>query len=345
MLDGVAGPWFRGMRNAQDAMQFSPDGRRFAYYRINEGLEGQWVVDGVAQRWVNDVPPLGLAQLRGVGVLDPPMVALFSPDSRRFAYWADVKEKGVAIIEDDSAGPLFHAASRPLFSPDSRHLAYTAQTFEKHSLLVLDGAAGPEWPTKDTGDPVFSPDSQHTALTMRREEGGLLRKHRVCTVIVDGQLLAEHPGDDASALPVFSPDGNHVAWTLQRGTESFVFIDDQAGPPMQAVGELRFTPSGRSVHVANLGQSDSVVVDGRPGPLAQSLLYTGGDPANPEFRVSPLGDHVAWVGQFSDGVRPVIDDRIGPAFEQMPFCAFRDNESAEWLGQRGATIYRVTARA
>lgn len=35
VLDGAAGGWFGGMRNAAGAMQFSPDGRRFAWYSID----------------------------------------------------------------------------------------------------------------------------------------------------------------------------------------------------------------------------------------------------------------------------------------------------------------------
>lgn len=36
VIDKTPGHWFRGMRNARGAMQFSPDSRRFAYYRIDE---------------------------------------------------------------------------------------------------------------------------------------------------------------------------------------------------------------------------------------------------------------------------------------------------------------------
>ena len=52
VVDGEPGPWFAGMRNASGAMQFSEDGGRFAYYHIDGKGHGQWVVDGVPQRWI-----------------------------------------------------------------------------------------------------------------------------------------------------------------------------------------------------------------------------------------------------------------------------------------------------
>jgi WD40-like Beta Propeller Repeat len=343
VLDGKPGEWFRGMRNAGGVLQFSPDSRRFAYYRINENLEGQWVVDGTEQRWVNDVRPLTFARVRGIGAVEPPMVAAFSPDSRRFAYWADVKEKGVAVIEDDVAGPLVHGAGRPVFSSDSRRLAYGAQTFAKKIVVVVDGVAGAEWASPDSGDPVFSPDGRHVAIMLQREEGGFLRKHRVYSVVLDDQVLADEPGDDSSAEVVFSPDGTHLAWWLRQGADWFVYVDDRPSSKLDGVSDLRYSSSGHVVHPARLGKSSTIMVDGQPGPLAEDLATCGPLPSDGPYRLSADGEHVAWIGQFADGVRPILDARTGPAFEGIYYCSFLEDGSAQWWGRRGDTISRVTA--
>jgi len=168
VLDGTPGEWFLGMRNAKGVVQFSPDSKRFAYYRIDARGSGQWVVDGVAQRWVDDPRPFSWdANVRGIGTLEQTMAALFSPDSRRFAYFADVKEKGVAVVEDDVPGPLVKSVRMPAFSPDSSHLAYAAQDQNKRWLAILDGNPGTARDGSTMGDVSFSPDSRRLGWTRR----------------------------------------------------------------------------------------------------------------------------------------------------------------------------------
>jgi hypothetical protein len=271
------------------------------------------------------------------------MIATFSPDSRRFAYWADVKEKGVAIVEDDIRGPLFRGISSPMFSPDSRHLAYLAQTQDKAVLLVRDGVAGSPWPGIDSALPAFSPDSAHVAFTFLRERGGFLSKRRTVGLVLDDQLVFESPGDAVIDEPVFSPDGAHVAWSMKKGSEVFVVVDDRPGSPLDGCGPPVFTMSGRVAHGAQFKELQTTVVDGRPGPMSLAAAMLSNDPTDPHLRVSPDGEHVAWIGSFSDGMHPVIDDRVGPAYQQMATCWFLDDGSAEWWGWRDNAVYRITA--
>jgi roadblock/LC7 domain-containing protein len=352
VLDGTAGGWFKGTRNAPGAMQFSPDGRRFAYYAIDGTSHARWYVDDVAQRLFNERSMMTLNRLRGIAVLEPPLPARFSPDGRRFAYFADVLEKGVAIVEDDVPGPLFKGAGMPVFSPDSRHLAYVAQTSDKELALVLDGALVGGWPATSAGEPVFSQDSRRVAVMLQREAGGFLRKRKVFAVAVDGDLHAEAPGDDASGVPAFSPDGARLAWWLQRGDDGFVVIDGIVQQDVPAlVSDLRFDPSGRLVYGGQAGPYQTIVVDGRPGPPADSILMLtpskaiyGHDPSLPAavpFRFSADGRHVAWAGLFDGEACPVFDDEVGPGFDLIVDCGFDNDGSAVWWAQRGEEMFRV----
>lgn len=352
VLDGIAGEWFDGIRNAVGAMQFSPDSHRFAHFRVDGKGHCQWVVDGVAQRLANEVPTVSLARLRRIGAMEPPLAACFSPDSRRFAYFADVFEKGVAIIEDDVAGPLFKGVGMPVFSPDSRHMAYLAQTHAKTLTLVLDGTPGPEWSGSWGPSPTFSADSRRVAVTLAREDGNFLRRRHLVALAVDGHILTEVPGDDASMELAFSPDGERVAWWVRRGeiTEVMVNESPHTGAAI-AHSEPVFTRTGRLVYGAIMvpdGQV-TIMVDGRPGPLAdvlsnpQRTIGLRGDRSTLPFAISPDGEHVAWAGSFGDECRPVIDDRVGPPFDQVVSWAFGQAETVFWYAQRGDIVYRVTA--
>jgi hypothetical protein len=355
VLDGVPGAWFRGMRNARGAMQFSPDSRRFAYYRIDEKGHSQWIVDGIAQRPANEVRSIGIAQLRRIGVLEDPLVAGFSPDSRRFVYFADVLEEGIAILEDDVPGPLFKAVGMPVFSADSRHLAYVGQSYSNLVTLVVDGEPGREWPGQETGLPVFSDDGRHTALTIHREAGNILRKRHHYALAVDGHILTELEGDDASLAPVFSPDGARVAWWIRHGEVPQVMVNDKPhAEDAIGWGDPVFTSAGHLVYAAVVEEgSVTILIDGRPGPLADVIedrhttIAVFDDPrtgrSTPTFAISADGTHVIWAGVFGEEARPVFDDHVGPSFDSVISSAFGADGRPIWWAQRGDAIYKVTA--
>lgn len=354
VVDGVPTGWFAGMRNEGGVMQFSPDGSRFAYRESDREGMVRWVVDGVAQQRTNVVVSLRQA-LRRTAVVEPPVPATFSPDGRRFVYFGDVKEKGVAILEDDVPGPVVKGLFAPAFSPDSQHLAYLAQLFDGRIALVMDGVPGQGRTAKDGGGPWFSPDGRQAAFIVRRDEGGLFHRRVVNTLIIDGRTVAELDGDDVSARPVFSPDGAHFAWWLQRGKACQAMLDEHPLPiDFNVESDVVYTSSGRLVFVGrDKATWCTVMTDGHPGPLAADILapqdmlreYGRDLPSVPHvpFAVSPDGEHVAWLGVFEEGVRPVLDDRVGPAFESPLGVSFDLDGNATWTAQRADVVYRVTA--
>jgi hypothetical protein len=355
VLDGQPGPWFFGMRNARGAMQFSPDGRRFAFYRIDGHGRAQWVVDGVAHDLVNDVGPDSPERRRGVGVLDPPLHACFSPDSRHFAYAAAVAGKGAVVVADGVMGPRFEGVGMPVYSPDSRRMAYVALTSSRTACLVVDGKPGPEWTASRASDPVFSADSGHVAMTFMHDAGRLWRKQRLVGCVHDDQVPTVIEGEDVSRFPDLGATGERIAWWVRRGDLCQVMAG--RAPHSQEVvllGEAVHTSSGKLVY-AVLGPPDgqaTIMVDGWLGPRADLLLWPSTAPGVYEtprtgrpvlsFAVSPDGEHVAWAGVFGDQARPVIDERVGPSFDRIIDWSFDASGTATWWAQRADTVYRVS---
>ena len=351
VVDGQSGEWFSGMRNADGAMQFSPDGQRFACYTIDGRGGASWIVDGQRQRSINDTRPMSMARVRGVGVVEPPLIAGFSPDGRRFAYFADVVEKGVAIVEDDVPGPLFKALLPFNFSPDSRHLAYAALTDHGTVAQVLDGAPIGEWPGRNALRNIFSANSAHVAMIFEREEGGLFRKHSVFDVALDGQCLGEQLATDAGMDPTFSPDGNHVAWWARRRDDTVVAVVDGTAEerPWSVNTQVQFDPAGRLVRGVQIDSKVAMVVGDRPGPQADAgipvftidELYgrTSAGAQLATYRIARTGQ-VAWAGRFGDRVCPVLDDEVGPPFDSIHGCLV-DDDAVSWWGQRDEQIFRI----
>lgn len=349
VVDGVPGDWFIGLRNAGGAMQFSPDGRRFAYYQVDGSGHGRWVVDGVPQQWADDVRAIGLKQLLGIGVQEPSLPACFSPDGARFAYAADVPGKGVAMVEDDRPGPLVRGCGDPVFSPDGRRLAYVALRRDGSGALIVDGQELRRFPNVlGAGDPVWTADSRHVAASMQREEGGFLRKRRYAAVMVDERVIVDAEADDASLRPVFSRDGRLAYWLQSRGTTK-LYVDGTAlDAAVAPAGEPEFAASGALVFHGETQHGASIAVDGRAlAPSRGLLLPRGGIPrqhreSQQPFRIDPLSSRIAWVATFDDELpHPVLDGVVGPAYDDVMNWTFEADGTPVWWARRGADVFRV----
>jgi len=324
VLDGVPGPWVRGIPGVDDSLMFSPDSRRFAYASIDDEENVRMMVDGVAG------PPL-----RAAGF------PTFSPDGRRFVY-AGTFDRGMALVEEGSPGPLFELVAFPIFSPDSRHLTYAGTRAKERLVLVLDGEIGPEY--ADMWGPLaFSPDSRHVAYLALRQSGGLLRRGKWVSVVAGRTGEAEF--DEVGDGPSYSPEGDRVAFSARRGRAWHIVVNDEPGPPYDAVFWHRFSTSGRLSYLARAGARLSVVVDGETGPfveeisghIARRATATAFDPFGPD------GHRVAWLGRIGDRWSPIVDGTVGPAYDDVQPPVFVNDRTVLFWAVRGDQIIRVTA--
>jgi hypothetical protein len=102
-------------------MMFSPDSKRFAFFAVDLNKKAVFVVDGKPFK----VDPAVERQS-----------AVFSPDSRHFAYLVSKASYGYVVL-DGKRLPNVKNPTYPCFTRDSRHVIYTYQTSVAH--VAVDG--------------------------------------------------------------------------------------------------------------------------------------------------------------------------------------------------------------
>ncbi len=249
--------------------RLSPDGRRI--YHLDHDLD-RWFVDGV---------PLP----------EGTKYAEFAPDGRLYTVADDQ-----AFID---AVPLgVPGSDSPVFTPDGQHSAWDAKVGDKQ-VLVRDGKIA-----SDQMDAVlnivFSPDG--TRIAFQAWEGEYPEQREF--VVVDG---IEGPRFDSTALWHFSPDSRHLAYRAEEGGKTFLMLDQNPGPPVDA---LRFPAS----------------------------LW----PFPGVFEFSPDSNHVAAVAILGAQMRPLVDGRLGPTFERLAQPVFQDG-TVSFFGCREKAIFRLRA--
>jgi WD40-like Beta Propeller Repeat len=249
--------------------RLSPDGRRI--YHLDHDLD-RWFVDGV---------PLP----------EGTKYAEFAPDGRLYTVADDQ-----AFID---AVPLgVPGSDNPVFTPDGQHSAWDAKVGDK-KVLVRDGKIA-----SDQMDAVlnivFNPDG--TRIAFQAWEGEYPEQREF--VVVDG---IEGPRFDSTALWHFSPDSRHLAYRAEESGKTFLMLDQNPGPPVDA---LRFP--------ASLW----------PFPCV--------------FEFSPDSNHVAAVAILGAQMRPLVDGRLGPTFERLAQPVFQDG-TVSFFGCREKAIFRLRA--
>jgi hypothetical protein len=115
-------------------------------------------------------------------------------------------------------------------------------------------------------------------------------------------------------------------------------LDGIPGPAHELVGPPHFSSTGRLAYLTKTGDAFSIVFDGIPGPVMEEPTQVGGHEA---YWISPDGDHVATVGRLAGGWRPIVDQRIGPAYPGIGRITF-GNGRATFLASRPDGLYRVS---
>ena len=298
-------------------IQFGSDGR-LAYGMIDADRL-RFVIDGAAGQPVADAQS-----------------PTFSPDAKHFAFAAQL-EGGMRIVVDDRAGPSYELVGPPVFSPDSQRIAYQARRGPGRLTAVIDGVEGPE--ARDFwGNVVFSPDSRRTAYLPIQAGSGLIGRFRTHgQAVVDGVATGE-VWDSWQSEVHFSPDSRHVAFAAVRSKVQHMILDDVASPPFDLVGPPRFGATGRLAYLTKAGAGFALFFDGARGPTIDEAA-----PVTPDelFLISPDGAHVASIAKVGGGWRPIIDDRIGPAYPGIGRILFEANR-VTFCGFRSDGVYDVS---
>jgi Tol biopolymer transport system component len=145
---------------------WSPDGRRLAYIRVDNGHETSelWIVraDGRA--------------LHGLSIVHAAQSPAWSPDGRWIAYAGD---GGLSEVLADGSGKrllLRRDVSSPAWSPGGSRLAFAAQRGGTASTSLLDVRTGSlrvlERHRGATGPLAWSPDGRWIAYTTERADAG-----------------------------------------------------------------------------------------------------------------------------------------------------------------------------
>ncbi|MGH2627204.1 MAG: hypothetical protein ACRDHY_11190, partial [Anaerolineales bacterium] len=223
-----------------DSFAVSPDGRQVAYsarYRDGSRVFLGLAVSGPYDQ-IQEAPPV------------------FSLDSRRLAYVAEMRGQRYVIVDGDRLGP-YPDVGVPIFSADSTELAFVVKV-EAGQAVVAGGEALPAH--EQVNDLRWSPDGRLAYAAREGDEW---------FAVVDGEA---GPGYDEVYLPaeLFGRDGRRYAYVGVRGDDWHVVVDGEEHGPYAAVGERGpvFSPDGsRLAYLARAGEWWRVVVDGEAGRL------------------------------------------------------------------------------
>jgi WD40-like Beta Propeller Repeat len=162
-------------------------------------------------------------------------VLVFSPDSKRLAYWGYVEKDKLVMVIDGKAGTAYRGVGEAVFSQDSQHVAHAAWNYSYFhggkSLVVVDGVEQ-VFPRKDQLGSrfrlVLSPDGKRLAYLVDGSEFFLGYR-----VVVDGVASEQYK---FMSVPVFSPSGLHMAYIAENSKKWQLFVDGVAtGLPSEAM--------------------------------------------------------------------------------------------------------------
>ena len=210
---------------------WSPDGRRVAYTRFDEG-KGTIVIEDLASGAKTVVP--GTAR-------DLNITPGFSPDGQWLAY-ARVGEDGTDIFKvapGGSGSPQRLTAGRfadnlsPTFSPDGRRIAFVSTRAGLPQVYVMsaDGtdqellAPFDYGVTGSSNAPEWSPDG--ASLIFHRD---VSRSPQIFVLDINSRRVRQLTSSGRNEDPTWAPDGRHVAFISDRsGRRQLWIIDMETG--------------------------------------------------------------------------------------------------------------------
>lgn len=241
---------------------------------------------------------------------------VFSPDSKHFAFVADIKDKNeYCVVLDGKEGEHFTSQGivNLKFSADSKRVGYfvDVNSYTNNSFLVIDGKRGEL--TSSQGEIfIFSPDSKHFAqvtVDSRTKEK---------SVHVDGQAYGKvWESDGGIGNLIYSSDSKHLAYVASSKAGVFSVIDGQEGKPYSGVTNFKFSPDSQHyLYTAQLSDNKLiVVVDGKESNKQYDALIRA------DF--SPDGKRVAYaVNPNSINYQPrsgcfmVLDNQEGKRYDK-----------------------------
>jgi len=237
------------------------------------------------------------------------------------------------------------------------HVAYLARRHGTKFLCLDDKEIEVELAADEKAQQLFnfSPDSEHFVYVRMGDDG-------LWHAVFDSE---PDPGFIEIIPPIlFTAHGGHYAYVAQSDKGQTVVVDGKAGPPVQNIGALQFSPDNK--HYAYQYMADEkfvVALDGKPRPSYDgvqpgSLQFTakgslgysarkgssyvaivdgkerGEYQQMDQFQVSSDGKRIAFVSTTSDGQSVVVDGKPGPAYQKIDSLMFSpDGSRVGYVGE------------
>lgn len=234
-----------------------------------------------------------------------------SPDGKRAAYVAQLKEGSKRIVADGWEGPLFNDIRYPMFSPDGRHLVYRVFRGET-SHIVVDNKERFEYMLIQKS-PVISSDSRLLAFTAKSPDGGPSQ-----FVISDMTFQDKTVFDGCGEFFVESDDSSRFAVLCSEGENSSIKIIDFLQRKEISSTRVR----GKITRIKFAANNQSFAYSLIRGEQQRYIVHNGREemvPAGDEIFSDPL------VFSDSAGVGAII----GTAFKARLYRAFQKNKRNE----------------
>ncbi len=317
-VDGITGPWTKGISSADWGLQFSPDSRRVAYYAVTE-LAGHYVVDGEAGPSTEDS--------RGFA---------WSPDSHRFVYDAQIDGRW-HIVDDGRVGPAHQSVVLLGFDHLGRLLWMAAKDDDRRQIVV---DSQPDLAHEDVTVPTVAPDGRRGYAVVQPPSGILGRFRPRLRMSIDGVPCDEHVWEEIS-LVLFESATMPPIYRARAGKAEHVVANGQPGPAFALIIGPIASSAGHWAYLGLTDRGTTLVVDGRALTLPSEPVTVNVEQA---LLFLPDGARVAWGAELDDGWHPAIGENLGPACESVLAPHIDVDGSAYWHAVRDSTVVRISYR-